>query len=478
MGDKKASNDPSQSGHKTGDHFCDSKAGELIISHSSADAAAQELVTEIKEGKIEHMKYLNGMDEWLKHWDSNMPEITEYKLHLVGVPYGQESWKMNYLQFLYKQTLIGHLQSGKASLEFAGALARPDLHFIAQPNHLLKLVGAAAGAAPAQQPARKSEPVVKAGNFRFSKYHQQYRSMLNVPGRSDTALAPKYYREVGDSVPVTIAVLDTGVAADFTPNREEFNLTDPERSGQATDEQGHGTIMCKIISDVAPFARIRVFKVWNEGAAVEWDALAGVLLASKTPSIINVSLRFGLQDVTCSECGRKSNLSRALTYSHATRSTVFENVIRLVVDAGSIVVAAAGNENRNELAYPARFNHAVAISSVNSRLKRSSFSNYGTTNSDGQPHENRFALPGGETEPPAEPIGSFGTDTRNMAGTSHAAAYATGVVAHFWQRARTEERNPMGLIAAMRMATESPDKKATKFSGYNAAEHGHGIPRL
>jgi hypothetical protein len=131
MGDKKASNDPSQSGHKTGDHFCDSKAGELIISHSSADAAAQELVTEIKEGKIEHMKYLNGMDEWLKHWDSNMPEITEYKLHLVGVPYGQESWKMNYLQFLYKQTLIGHLQSGKASLEFAGALARPDLHFIA-----------------------------------------------------------------------------------------------------------------------------------------------------------------------------------------------------------------------------------------------------------------------------------------------------------------------------------------------------------
>jgi subtilisin family serine protease len=305
--------------------------------------------------------------------------------------------------------------------------------------------------------------------------------MLNVPARSDPALAPAYYHAADDNDPVSIAVLDTGVAADFAPNSNEIdetNLTDPKRSSEATDEQGHGTIMCKIISDVAPFARLRVFKVWTEGAANEWDMLAGLLMATKIPSIINVSLSFGLQDVTCSECGHKSNLSRALTHSHASRSTVFENVIRLVVNAGSIVVAAAGNESRNELAYPARFNQALAISSVTSRLKRSSFSNYGTSNSDGQPHQNRFAVPGGETEAPAENIGSFGTDTRNMAGTSHAAAYATGVVAHFWQRAKREERNPMVLIAAMRAATESPDKKAAKFSGYNAAEHGHGIPRL
>jgi hypothetical protein len=471
-----------QSGGETRDHFCNAKAGELIISHSGADAAANEVMAEIKAQKIEHVEYLRDMDEWLQGWEFTRPATMEYKLHLIRVPYGQESWKINYLQFLYKQTLVGHLQSGKPSLAFAGALARSDLHFIAQPNHLLELAAVAGGAALGQQPDRKGETAVRAADFRFSEFHNQYKSILNVPVRSDPALAQQYYQAAGDKLPVTISVLDTGVAADFAPKSSNVvatNLTDPERSGAvATDEHGHGTIMCKIISDIAPFAQLRVFKVWTHGAADEWDALAGLLLATKTPGVINISLTFGLQDVTCSECGRKSNLSRALTHSHASRSTVFENIIRLVVDAGSIVVAAAGNKNLDELAYPARFSHALAISSVTSRLKRSSFSNYGTLDSDNKPHENRFALPGGETEAPAEPIGSFGTDSRNMAGTSHGAAYATGVVAHLWQRAKPEERNPRTLIAAMREATESPDKNATRFSGYNAAEHGHGIPRL
>jgi subtilisin family serine protease len=430
---------------------CDAKAGQLIISHAAADEAAQDLLGEIREERIEHVEYVENMHERLSQMELPAPNTMEYQLHLVGVPEGQENWKANYLQYRYTQHLRERVQKGPLSLAFAAALGRSDLHLIIQPNHLLRTTATAAAVA---------QPAIKAAAFRFSEYHQQYKSMLNVPAGPPAAAAQ----------PVTIAVLDTGIADDSKPHMQ-VNFTDPQRTRIALDDHGHGTTMCMIIRDVAPFAQLRVFKVAaGDGFAVEWDVLAA-LCAIDRAHVVNISMSFGLHDFTCG-CGKKSNLGRDVAFSEASRSAVFENHVRQATATGSIVVAAAGNAAKDALDYPARFDDVLAISAVTSRCERSSFSNYGSANAGGAPHSNRFAIPGGETKAPAEPIGGFGTAADNVAGTSHAAAYATGVVAHLYARALARQQGSAEVMAALH---KSVDKR---FPGYTPAEHGNGIPRL
>ncbi len=434
-------------GSSTTDAFCNAKAGELIISHAQADAAAVDMINALRQSRIEHVEYVESMQDRLTRWDLNIDESFEYQLHRIRVPAGQEVWKSNYLNYFYRQLLLERLREPNLPLAFAAALGRSDLHLIIQPNHLLKT-----GAAPAQS-------TLSRGAFRFSASHEQYKSMLGV-------------RAAASAAPVDIAVLDTGIDAQLGRPARQFNFLNNDRKTTADDDNGHGTVMCSIIQDVAPFARLHVFKVVDrEGVATEWDVLAA-LCALGPARIVNISLGFGLQDVKCSECGRTSNLSRALTYSHASRSMVFENLIGYAIGAGRLVVGAAGNSGIAELDYPARFDAVLAASSMTSKGNRSSFSNYGTLNASGRPHENRFALPGGETREPKEFVGSFGTDTTHGAGTSHAAAYLTGVIAHLWQRAKPENRNYDSLVPAIRA---NADKN---FPAYNLNYHGNGIPRL
>jgi len=443
-----ASHTGRESGEGPADHAT-ARAGELIISHARADLAAAELVGRIANRTIHDVEYSQSMDEKARF--ENRTNGPEFQLHLVRVPEGQESWKANYLQFLYTQVLVDHLQRGRVPIDFAAALGRSDLHFIVQPNHLVSL-----NAAPALTPL----PTVSARQFQFSQFHEQYKSMLRIPAKETP------------NGQVTIAVLDTGVAADFIPKPRQTNLVD-ENQQDAIDQHGHGTVICSIINDVAPFATLQVFKVFDaNGIATEWH-LEQALWELDDANIVNLSVGFGLGEVACSECGRKSGLNYPLVYSHRVRSKVLEHHIQHLVNREErILVAAAGNRGAAELDFPARFFEVIAVNSVTSRCQRSSFSNY---ESPGEQHPNHFAFPGGETKKPEEYICAFGTDTTNSAGTSQATAYASSLLAYCWNRAKPEERNARGMLAAIHKAA---DKNVGMFARYNAAEHGHGIPRL
>lgn len=433
-----------------------SHRGELIISHARADQAATDVVSQIEHKRIDDVSYLESMDR--KIGFEPRPEVPEFQLHLIRVPEGEETWKANYLQFVYKQALQERLRGGRLTPDFAAALGRSDLHFNVQPNHEIRLA-AAAVAMPPRMP-------ISAQQFRFTQYHEQYKSMLRIPTRLE------------NPAPVTIAVLDTGVAADFasgnSPQPIQTNLIEDGVSN-AIDHHGHGTVMCSIIRDVAPFATLHVFKVFgDDGRTTEWHIL-NALQTLRGANIVNMSITFGmLEEVECSECGRRSRLDRPVIYSHRVRSNAFHNQIKQLVEREErVLVASSGNSGVAELEYPARFDEVVAISSINSSCRRSSFSNY---NGSGTPHPNHFALPGGETARTGrELVGGFGADIKNAAGTSHAAAYASGLLAHLWNRARPEERNPRGMAVAMFNAAQ---KELGMFAHYNAAEHGHGIPGL
>jgi subtilisin family serine protease len=433
-----------------------SHRGELIISHARADLAATDVVDRIRGEKIEHVGYLDDMDK--KIGFEPHPKAPEFQLHLIRVPEGEETWKANYLQFVYKQALQERLRSGRVPPDFAAALGRPDLHFNVQPNHEIWLAATAL--------AMAARGPISARQFRFTQYHEQYKSMLRIPARVD------------NPAPVTIAVLDTGVAGDFalpnSPQPIQTNLVDEDTGNGAIDHHGHGTVMCSIIRDVAPFATLHVFKAFgDDGRTTEWHILYALQTLGDA-NIVNMSITFGMLDeVACSECGHRSQMDRPVIYSHRVRSNAFHNQIRQMVEREErVLVASAGNRGAAELEYPSRFEEVIAISSVNSLCRRSSFSNYNGT---GRPHPNHCALPGGETQTPQELVGSFGADVSIAAGTSHAAAYASGLLAHLWNRARQEERNPRGMAAAMANAAH---KQLGMFAAYNIAEHGNGIPGL
>ena len=170
-----------------------------------------------------------------------------------------------------------------------------------------------------------------------------------------------------------VAVLDTGVQTDhpvlansldvlgydFVDNDlapdEEANGLDDDGDGRVDELYGHGTHVAGIVHLVAPDARILPLRVLNsDGRGNNFrTASAIVYAADRGADAINLSLGTPHQSVFLRE------------------------VVGEAAQLGVIVVAAAGNLNTDAKQYPAAEDCAIAVTSVNARDKKSSFSNYG-----------------------------------------------------------------------------------------------------
>lgn len=191
---------------------------------------------------------------------------------------------------------------------------------------------------------------------------------------------------------VTVAVLDTGVDFDHDDLIGNLNLPDgydfvsnatSAGDGDGRDEDpfdldptNHGTHVAGIIAavgenergmiGVAHAATIMPLRVLgSDGNGSDADVAAAIYYAarlsnssgqlpSQRADIINLSL--GSTDV----------------------STTMANAIDAAIDAGVIVVAAAGNDSSDEPFYPAAQERVIAVSSVTDHKTRSSFSNFGS----------------------------------------------------------------------------------------------------
>jgi hypothetical protein len=111
----------------------------------------------------------------------------------------------------------------------------------------------------------------------------------------------------------------------------------------------------------------------------------------------------------------------------AARSRVLELIIGDALGStgdGPVVVCGAGNGSVGYLAFPARFESAVAVSSVNSAGQPSSYTNFDRVGN----HPWLFSCYGGDDSENAQEWVAESTDHRYY-GTSFAAAYASGVIA-------------------------------------------------
>jgi subtilisin family serine protease len=416
--------------------MCDIVPGELIVSWHQDDAAAATLIDRIRggESRVPHIEFIERLEERLKGLELEPRENLTSKFVRLRVPAGEEVFKINILQFLYRREQILALTDGRFDLgRHRHLLIDSRNQFQVVPNSWLTT------------------------SFAFARpRHDDYKKLFKWTGPSASTR--------------NVLIIDSGLASvrGFLVT-DRRNFVDPARPRDVKDDHSvqHGTAIAEIIRDLCPKAPLTIYKVVDaKDRASEWDTLAA-LAARSSAEVINLSLSFGLKNGTCGVCGRES---------HSSRSAVFESLLDQVATSpgAPIVVTAAGNDSANELTYPARFGSVVAIESVNQALDLSEFSNRGTTDHEGNPHDHVFVLPGGErlakASAPAEWLGTAASGDEIL-GTSFAAAYASGLIAHHWSQAAHRKKNAAQLLAWLGAHAD------TSMPNYAQATYGHGLMR-
>lgn len=177
---------------------------------------------------------------------------------------------------------------------------------------------------------------------------------------------------------VLVGVLDSGVDTDHEDLVDNMagaiTVTD---SDSAEDENGHGTNVAGIIAEVggnnkggvgvAPEAKIYSVKIADAKGEVQLsDEIKGIKAAiSRGVDVINLSV------------GRAGFVYyNGVKYSTASSSE--QSALDAAAAAGITVVAAAGNDSTDVIAYPAACNNVISVAAYDSDANLTSFSNYGS----------------------------------------------------------------------------------------------------
>lgn len=166
---------------------------------------------------------------------------------------------------------------------------------------------------------------------------------------------------------VIVAVIDTGVrashpdlAGQVLPGYDFVN-----QDSNADDDHGHGTLIAGVIaarynnnvgvSGLAPGVRILPIKALSaNGIGTDFDVAKGIRWAAdKGAKIVNLSLG-GPEE--------SKSMQEAVDYAHAR---------------GVTVIAAAGNEGKSSIYYPAAGRNVIAVGATDRSDRRAGFSNYG-----------------------------------------------------------------------------------------------------
>jgi hypothetical protein len=275
---------------------------------------------------------------------------------------------------------------------------------------------------------------------------------------------------VGQGAGVRVGVLDSGFTAPLCSSLQGVNPStalnlldwdDQSLKHDVDDGDGHGTSMAGIIHEHAPSADLVVVRVADDsGCTTTWHVMAGLAVAVDC-QVLNVSIASSPQ-------------ATAFACSHLSHELVSANLAAIVRDTSArdaVIVAAAGNQAKSELSYPARIAQSLAVVSVSSTKALSGFSNHGTQDDACQPHPYVFAAPGGDGQMASgmvtEPVGADTQGLEEFVGTSYAAAYATAAVAQYRGLHANKTRDEV--------LTDLVANADNTFTGYDKAKHGHGV---
>lgn len=255
---------------------------------------------------------------------------------------------------------------------------------------------------------------------------------------------------------VRIAIIDTGVNKNSkllsnVKVRKTFTVDNPKtkiNEGDVLDrfEEGHGTGVATIIGarplkqsddysiiSVAPKATLLSYK-YKDGTE-EGDV-------KELIEAINTAIDDDVDIINISS-GLKSDIP------------ALHKSIKRAIAQNIVVVASAGNNKQKKVTYPARYSEVIAVTSVSSKNKRSSFANYGKGLD--------FVAPGENI-----PTISVKGDLYEASGTSFATPFITGMVALLKEQypyaSPTQLKKKLSLYA-----------KDLGVEGYDTS-YGYGMP--
>ncbi len=254
----------------------------------------------------------------------------------------------------------------------------------------------------------------------------------------------------------TVAIVDSGAAADHPDLHGRLVTGHDFVDGDATpqDGNGHGSHVTGIIgaatgngvgiASVAPEARLMPVRVLGDDGSGTVDAIAAGIDYARThgADVINLSL------------GSEVPIVGALG------GDAIDAAIRRALDAGIVVVAAAGNSGVPVCEQPAAAAGLLCVGAVDKRETRSLFSSFGSGLG--------IVAPGGSALPATDEdvLSTVPPDTyEEMAGTSQAAPHVSGVAALL------VSLGVRGQNAVNRILSTATDLGAPGVD----AEYGHGL---
>ena len=213
-----------------------------------------------------------------------------------------------------------------------------------------------------------------------------------------------------DAPEVVVAVLDTGLDVNlfnkYYPGKLKGTYNVLDSNDSMYDNNGHGTHIAGTIAEGTP-DNVKIIPVKT----------------SDTASIDECDILAGIEYITYYTDADVINMSFGGTYN----SEAQYQAIQAANERNIIAVVAAGNDNSNELFYPAAYDNTISIASVNSNLDKSDFSNFGDTVT--------FAAPGTDINSIMASYMAISSNNDNdpdhetISGTSMATPHAVAAVA-------------------------------------------------
>ncbi|MEZ4992114.1 MAG: S8 family serine peptidase [Saprospiraceae bacterium] len=164
-----------------------------------------------------------------------------------------------------------------------------------------------------------------------------------------------------------VAILDTGVDAKHEDLADNFTST---QSKYDNDPRGHGTHCAGIAGAVSNnnrgvasysrnngFVKLTSIKVLNSSGMGTQQSIINGIIEAADQGVDVISLSLG-------------------GYSNQAKQRAYEKAVKYANDAGCIVVAAAGNSNRNAKDFaPVNAKGVIGVSAIDENLSRAVFSN-------------------------------------------------------------------------------------------------------
>lgn len=280
----------------------------------------------------------------------------------------------------------------------------------------------------------------------FFEYQWALNNTGQEGGTPDADIdAPEAWAVTEGLPDVKIAILDTGIDQDHEDLAEKIAGNNNFTTSPTVDDlYGHGTHVAGIaaaitdngkgVAGVAIESNLMNGKVLDDTGSgyYSWVANGIIWAADNGAKVINLSLGgYG-------------------------RSRTLENAVNYAWDKGSVIVAAAGNDNASRRLYPACYTSCIAVAATDQNDAKADFSNYGNWVD--------IAAPGVDIISTFPNHSNYFGDIYNYAywgGTSMATPHVAGVAALVWATEHGASN------ASVRTRTESTgDEAGTMWSSY------------